>query len=420
MNKTKARFGRALGVLLLCLGGQPAQAAELALADAVRQALAANPGIAAQQARAEALRQVPAQAGALPEPRLRLNATSLPLDSFSLGQTPMTQLQLGLSQALPFPGKLALREESAQWEARASLSQVDESEIRLAGAVKRQWWQLFYLDRAIESVLRNQNLLRQFVDVAQTKYSVGQGLQQDVLLAQVELSRFEDQELSLRAMRRKAEARLNALMGRAAETPVSLVAEVSRELPELRPSAEYLALAEQHRPELQALKYQIEAARARVALADKDYYPDFNLGVVYGQRQGYVDLATIQLSMNLPINTANRQDRARDQRKQEWLQKKYSLDDLRNRIAEQIDVAMADYRRARKQTELYDKSIIPQASQTVESMLAGYQVNKVDFLNLVRAQVTLFNYETQYWQALSAANQALAALEVAVGKEMYR
>jgi len=50
-------------------------------------------------------------------------------------------------------------------------------------------------------------------------------------------------------------------------------------------------------------------------------------------------------------------------------------------------------------------------------MLAGYQVNKVDFLNLVRSQITLFEYETQYWKALTEANQSLAQLNAAVGEE---
>jgi len=66
---------------------------------------------------------------------------------------------------------------------------------------------------------------------------------------------------------------------------------------------------------------------------------------------------------------------------------------------------------------LFKTGIIPQARQTVASMLTGYQVNKVDFLNLLRSQITLFNYETQYWKALTEANQALAQLSAVVGKD---
>ena len=86
-------------------------------------------------------------------------------------------------------------------------------------------------------------------------------------------------------------------------------------------------------------------------------------------------------------------------------------------MAAVIAAAAADYERARQQVSLFREGIIPQATQTVASMRAGYQVNKVDFLNLVRAQITLFNYQVQYWKALSEANQALARVAAAIGKE---
>jgi len=82
-----------------------------------------------------------------------------------------------------------------------------------------------------------------------------------------------------------------------------------------------------------------------------------------------------------------------------------------------VQQAMTDYQRAGEQTQLFQQQIIPQARQTVDAMLAGYQVGKVDFLNLIRSQTTLYDYETQYWKALSVANQALARLVAAVGEE---
>jgi len=81
-----------------------------------------------------------------------------------------------------------------------------------------------------------------------------------------------------------------------------------------------------------------------------------------------------------------------------------------------IAAATTDYQRAQEQNKLFSKGIIPQAEQTVQSMLAAYQVSEVDFLNLVRSQMTLFNYELRYWKSVSEANQALSRLEAAVGK----
>ena len=95
----------------------------------------------------------------------------------------------------------------------------------------------------------------------------------------------------------------------------------------------------------------------------------------------------------------------------------YSVQDKQEEVRSQISAAVVDFRRAQEQYLLFSSGIVPQATQTVESMLAGYQVNVVDFLNLVRSQVTLFNYELQYWQALAEANQALARIQAAVGTE---
>ena len=86
-------------------------------------------------------------------------------------------------------------------------------------------------------------------------------------------------------------------------------------------------------------------------------------------------------------------------------------------VRSQISTASTDYLEARDLFSLFDTGIIPQARQTVSSMLAGYQVSEVDFLNLVDSQITLLNYEVQYWKALTDAKQALARLVAAVGEE---
>jgi outer membrane protein TolC len=121
--------------------------------------------------------------------------------------------------------------------------------------------------------------------------------------------------------------------------------------------------------------------------------------------------------MNLPFDMSRKRSRAVDQRQAEWVAQKYQLEDLHNRVVTKVQQAITDYRRAGEQAQLFQQEIIPQAQQTVDAMLAGYQVGSVDFLNLVRSQTTLYNYETQYWKALSSANQASARLVAAVGEE---
>ncbi len=398
-------------------------ASALSLSGAVEVAVADNPGLAAMRSRAEAMAAIPSQVGTLPDPSLSFNALNLPVDTFSLGQESMTQMQIGIGQAFPFPGKLGLREDAADYEAKAAGNEVDETRLWLIRSVKSTWWRLLYLDKALEIVVSNQVLLRQFVEIAQTKYKVGQGLQQDVLLAQLELSKLLDQEVRLKGMRRNEEARLNALLNWPTERKLTLAPTPDSRLPSLRDEVALHKQAETSRPLLLAQHSRIGAARSRVDLAKKDYYPDFNLGAAYGFRSGIsngierADVASLRFTMTLPIYTDSKQDKAMDQRNSELLQQNYKLQDTLQQVREEISRAMADYRRASELVLLFKSGIIPQARQTVDSMLAGYQVNKVDFLNLVRAQITLYNYETQYWLSFSSAQQALAALEAVVGSE---
>lgn len=427
-----SRFaGMLLALTVACAGladdtqGTTAPVHEALDADAaVAVALGANPGLAELEARAEALAAIPSQVGTLPDPTVSFNALNLPVDSFDLGQEPMTQLQFGVSQAIPFPGKLALREQAAVREAEAAVSTVEERRLTLVRDVRSIWWNLYYLDRALEIVDRNTDLLRQFVDIARTKYEVGQGLQQDVLLAQVELSKLLDLDLQFRGARGNEVARLNALLDRPVGAPLRLPAQVQATLPPVASEADLYAAARASRPWLAEQQARIEAARSRRALAERDLLPDFRLGAAYGLRSGSdalgndrADFATFMASMNVPLFAERKQRRAIDQRAAELLQQTYALQDRLARVRQEIAAAHADYERARAQAELFDGGIIPQARQTVASMLAGYQVNKVDFLNLVRAQITLYNYEMQYWKSVAEARQAAARLAAAAGKE---
>ena len=411
-----------LAVLAGPPGADGQDAVPLTLERAVAIALEGNPGLAKLTARARALAEVPSQAGTLPDPVLSLNALNLPVDTFSLSQEAMTQMQVGIGFTLPFPGKLNLREQAAGFEASAAEFDVREMRLALVKNVRSTWWNLFFLDRALTIVQRNQAMLRDLARIAGAKYKTGQGMQSDVLLAQVELSKLLDIGISLEASRRIQAAALKALLDRPAMPRVSLPDQADEVLTPA-PGIEALRmLALEARPVLFSQRNALEAARSRVALAEKDYYPDFKLGAAYGFRSGNnpngsprADMSSIAFSMNLPLFTDTRQDRALSQRKAEVLREEFGVADRRAQVLAEIEQALADYRAGQQQASLYKTGIIPQSRQMTASMHAAYQVNKADFLNLVRAQVTLYNYETQYWKALSSGWQAWARLEAAVG-----
>ncbi len=395
----------------------------LPLQSALDIAVQDNPNLAQIQARSEALAAIPSQVGTLPDPIIIFNAINIPVDTFDTRQEPTTRMQGGISQAFPFPGKLALREEAATYEAEAATYDVTEARFRLLRDVKKTWWTHFYLDKALEIIVANQNLLRQFVEIAQTKYEVGEGLQQDVLLAQLELSKLLDTEIRLTGALDKTKAQLNALLDQPANLIFKIPLDPQEKLPTLQKESLLFEEAESYRALLASRRESIHAAQSRLDLANKDYFPDFKFGAFYGGRQDSLagqeraDFLSLKLSMNVPIFAATKQRKAVDQRTSELMQQRYTLQDQWNNVRADISSAYSEFHQTKNQVVLFKSGIIPQARQTVASMLSGYQVNKVDFLNLVRSQITLYNYEIRYWKAFTQANQALAQLTAMVGKE---
>ena len=403
-----------------------ADEAELTVRQAEQIAVNNNPALAAVGAQAEAMAAIPSQVGSLPDPKISFKTMNLPVDSFSTTQENMTQLQLGFSQAFPFPGKLGLKAEAAERMATSALQNSQEFRLVLLRNTRIHWWNLAYLDKALSIIRRNQDLLRNLVKIAETKYKTGKGLQQDVLLAQLELSKLLERELKLQGARQRQSATLNALLGRPANTIITIphhqVAIIDTDQVDVEGLKQW---AREHRPMLLAMDARVQAADSMVALAEKDYYPDFNIGADYGFRQGInpanrksrPDFASIMLTMTLPLYSDSKQGKAVDQRLAEKARAQFSRQDAANRVDADIDAAATDLSIAHNQVLLFEKGILPQARQTTASMLAGYQVNKVDFLNLVRAQLSEFNTDIQYWQQLSALHQAEARLAAAAGKE---
>ena len=399
---------------------------EVELGQAVTLALDHNLELASIRARSDGIRAASSYAGALPDPTLSLNAMNMPTDTFNLDQEPMTQMQVALSQKFPFPGKRKLRRESVEHRASASDQMGLERRSGIIGEVRIAWWQLMSLDRALQIVEQNKDLMRDFVQIAQTKYRVGNGLQQDVLLAQLELSRLLDRELRLQGTRRSSRARLNSLMNRPTDWSLDLPdSPKNKELPELPSERQLLQRAETGRALIDVQRDLVASANASLELARKDRWPDFKLGIGYGFRQGYdplrstgrSDLLSVMLSVNVPLYSRSKQSKAVEQSAYEVSRQTLVMRDTLRGVETAVSENLANYLSAREQVLLLETAIIPQAQQTVSSMLAGYQVNQVDFLNLVNTQITLYNAQINYWESLSTAKQALAKLASAIGVE---
>lgn len=394
----------------------------LLLKQAVELAQSGNPGLAEIKARAEALAAMPSQEGALPDPTLNFDALNVPTSSFSLRQEDMTMMDIGFSQTIPFPGKLALREKAAEQEALAAADSVSVARLRLIRDVKQAWWRLFYYDRAINVIGESERFFQQLIDTAQARYKVGQGEQVDVLLSQLELSKLKDEKIELISMRHGVGIRLNTLLNRNPDIWVQLPAEAEFKTPMLA-IADLQQQAMQNSPLFEQHRKMLDAAKTKIEIAEKDFYPDLTLGAGYAVRQNTPsgesrsDFASVRLSVNLPIYADRKQSKALDQRHSELLQEQYASQDEHNKVHGEIAANIAQYQHAKERLTLFEHEIIPQTQQTVSSLLAGYPVGKATFSSLLRTQLSLFQYQSQYWKSLVETQQLLAELSNLIGEE---
>lgn len=411
-------------VLLLSASGM-AQTADstLKLVDLIHEAIENNPDLqSAQNSWQAAIAKIP-QAGALPDPVISLNLLNMPVSTFVFDQEAMTQKQVAFTQKFPFPGKLGIKTHIAEANAAVAEAKQRELKIQIIKNVKTTYFDLFFIDTSIETVHKNLDILKEFVRIAETKYSVGSGLQQDVLRAQVELSKMIDRRINLQKKRDAVEAQLNKLLNRPAnhslgKTEMLIFKKFEYNFDSLKTSADL------HRPLLQAWQAVVRQRKEQVRLAKKQYYPDFGLTLAYSQRDplqsgaGGADFFTAKLSVQVPLYFWRKQRKQVEEKQfnQISVQDKYL--DVRNGIYASLDAVLNDVQKNERLINLFETGIIPQASQSLNSAIAGYQTDKVDFLTLLTNQLNLFNFELDYYRVLRDHHKGAAEIEALTGTEL--
>lgn len=395
---------------------------DVALSALVEEALAANPEIRASEARWQSFVQRVKQAGVLEDPMLMLKVqNALVRDPLNFKRDVMTAKVIGISQTLPFFGKRALQREGAELDAEVTRWTFEERKLALRRMVKETWYQLFFVDHSLEVVDRTIGALDDLTRFTETMYGAGQGLQQDVLKAQVERSKMEEMRISLRQSRRSLEATFNNLLYRPAGTAVPTLAEIHL-TPADFDESELARLAEENRPQIRALVAQVEKARVNRKLGVKELYPDFTVSLEYMQREPAMeeegfDMYGAGVTFNLPVRHERRHAMVAEAESETRMAQE-ELNMLRNEIRFGIADALARLERSRKLAELYRDGILPQAGHSLEAALAAYRVGKVDFMSVLDSQVALYNFEHEYYDAVAEHQMQLARLEGVVGKEL--
>ena len=270
-----------------------------------------NPNLLEAKNRINIYKQIPDQRSSWKDPMLTLGLANLPVDTFSFREQAMTQKQIQLTQEVPFPGKMDLRKEAANKDVSIAKWNLKELELNIIRQVKESFFELCFINSALDTTQQNKVLLKQFVTIAESKYSVGKGIQQDVLKAQVELSKIMDELIELRQLQANETAKLNTLMNRLPQKSIDIPHGLTQT--DFKFNIKSLQnLAEKNRPFLQGIQSTINKFTITKKIAEREYYPNIQVGVRYGQRQDsaiqdHPDFVSGFIGINIPIWFATKQ-----------------------------------------------------------------------------------------------------------------
>jgi cobalt-zinc-cadmium efflux system outer membrane protein len=392
----------------------------------INEALKANPEIKQKGQLKAAAEEAIRPAGALDNPQAGFSILNLPTDTWSFAQEPMTQKAFSLSQKIPFPGKRRLRSEVAAEQARADELVYQDKLNEIRALVIQKYWTLALAYSGYDITQRNKEFWEQVVKVSETRYSVGQGRQPEVLQAQVELGNYLNRLLQWRQRQESVQADLNALRSKPPQTPINRP-ETLKPRPLTLKLDDLLARAKS-RPQLESLKALIARQEKAVELAHKAYYPDFNIGLAYGlrenldppQKRNQPDFFSTAFMIDIPIWRASKiEPKIREQVKREGAAKE-AYRSFWDQLAAAIKDRYVKLQRLHHQIILYDQGIIPQARQAASASLSDYSVGLLDFARMYQNQIAAFNAELALQEFLRDFELNWAELEWLVGAELPR
>lgn len=363
-----------------------------------------------------------APAGAPPDPTLSFGYVSgfFRPPFFPSTNTPDASRQFGVSQELPYPGKLALRTRIASTEADVARWSYEGVRLGLIAELKAAYFEYALTDRSLAIIGRNQELLDQFRRIAEARFAVGKGIQQDVLKAQLEISLLIERTSVLERQKRTVQAEINALLLRAPDTPVdpalAYAAEpLTRRLDELR------RLAEQRYPAVKRDERQIDRGQQALALARKEVLPDFAITFTSQRYVGDMPwMYGVDFMVKLPIFWQRKQRPMIAEAAAALESGKRMRENTLAQAGAQVTKEYLAATTSKRLVDLYGDSVLPQARLALESSLASYQVGTVDFLTVLTNFVTVLNYEVSYEEQTAMYHRALARLEPLVGMEFVR
>lgn len=385
----------------------------LTLTEVEDQVLVADPGQQALRAKADALFERGVVASQLPDPVLRVAMNNYPVQSGGFSTEGMTSATLGLMQAFPAGNTRSISERRYQWLASEMQESAEARGRNVLAAARQAWLELYYWEQAHTLVSESRPFFDALATIARSLYAVGRKNQQDVLRAELELSRLDDRLIEIERQRARARAMLGEWIGPEATRPVAQKLPAWNQVPALESMQEVL----QQHPLLRAAQAQIDAQAAAVDLAHERSKPSWALDLGYSYRDGYQptgesrsDFVSIGVTVGLPFF----RKKSIDSNLSAALQDKSAAVATRQQtlrgLNSQLAAEYARWNDLARRLEIYQARVLTLSGSNAEASLLAYQSDQGDFANVMRAYVDDLNTRLDHIRLQVERAQSYAVL----------
>ena len=383
----------------------------LSRADAVREALARNPALVAARAQVEEARAAVVQATQIAEPTFTADVSG---QTHLLNPSSRTGSDQTVGFTVPFPGRRGLARDVATAQLRAAEYNVTQLKQQVAAQAAQAYDAILVAARHREDLQQSRELAADFVKKTQARFQGGTVAKVDVVKAQTDFAQAENDLITNDRASATARASLDRILGRMAGAPIETTdaLDVPRDIPAVE---ELQTIAQASRPEIQSLAAQLQGAAAATKLAKEFWAPDFNITAARNAAVGTPTTFTTGVTVAVPLFFWQHQrgEVAVAQHREEELAA--TLRDLRAQVSLDVQTAFANASTSLRQAIFIRDQLLPEAREVYRVASVSYGLGGLSALDLLDAKRTLLAAQTQYVDALGAANDALAALEQAVG-----
>lgn len=370
----------------------------LTLQEAERLALEADPAIIAGRSRALALQEQAVAEGQLEDPKLGIGLFNLPLDDFSFRSQPTTQFRTKIQQAFPRGNTLHYRQLRREWMSKAERASTRLTEREIRRDLREDFLELYYQENAALIIEQSRDLFQQLVDITRAHFAAGRVSQQDVLQAQLELSRLDDRATRIDEMADVQRAKLTRWIGEAAFRRID---STFPSLPEL-PDRVFLQENLMRHPAMRSASAQVEASQQSVKAAREQYKPGWNVGLEYRKRFGNdpdgrdrADMMAATVVVDLPFFTEKRQDKRLSASQQQAAAAQQLREQRLRELRRMLEADYARWRRLGEQVTLYGERLVREAIDSADAALNAYQSGINEFTTLMRARITELDVKLQ-------------------------